>query len=398
MGKIKTRPKGIRRRLEGMPLRRALVVLMLMFISAGVLCLLAVYGLISKGLNGLNFQVYQRLEESGASFQIMYEDPYAVYNDQELLLQGVYQWAILLSPFVLSFLAAFGTATVFYRVKLKKSLMTLQKGAEKIAHNDLDFTIGPQNPDELGALCTSFETMRKALEENNRKMWRMMEERKRLNAAFAHDLRTPLTVLRGYSDFLTAYVPLGKVSEEKLLATVSTMGQHVERLEHYVADMNRIQSLEEWNAQPEPMDILPFAQKLFEGLALLIQKKGLTAELHCEAEGILPLDGRMAAEVAENLVANALRYAHSRIILRMYLQGMMLRLIIEDDGRGFSEQALQEGAKAFYKDAQSKKEGHFGLGLNICSLLCEKHGGGLALENRVGGGARVTASFWLGKK
>lgn len=54
----------------------------------------------------------------------------------------------------------------------------------------------------MGALCASFEEMRRALWENNRVMWRQMEERKRLNAAFAHDLRTPLTVLRGYAGML----------------------------------------------------------------------------------------------------------------------------------------------------------------------------------------------------
>lgn len=54
--------------------------------------------------------------------------------------------------------------------------------------------------DELGKLCASFEKMRQALQESNDEMWRQMEERNRLNAAFSHDLRTPLTVLKGQSE------------------------------------------------------------------------------------------------------------------------------------------------------------------------------------------------------
>ncbi len=66
-------------------------------------------------------------------------------------------------------------------------------------------------------LCMAFDEMRQTLYENNREMWRSLEERKRLNSAFSHDLRTPLTVLRGYTDFLEKYIPSGKVSEQKLL-------------------------------------------------------------------------------------------------------------------------------------------------------------------------------------
>ena len=63
--------------------------------------------------------------------------------------------------------------------------------------------------DELGKLCQSFETMRASLEANSRALWDAVEERKRLNAAFSHDLRTPLTVLQGYSDFLLDTLPPG---------------------------------------------------------------------------------------------------------------------------------------------------------------------------------------------
>ena len=68
------------------------------------------------------------------------------------------------------------------------------------------------------------------MEDIHRSLWRSIEERQRINAAFAHDLRTPLTVLRGYTDFLLQYIPQDKVKKEKVLETISTMSGHIARL------------------------------------------------------------------------------------------------------------------------------------------------------------------------
>ncbi|MFD2880718.1 HAMP domain-containing protein [Paenibacillus rhizoplanae] len=90
----------------------------------------------------------------------------------------------------------------FYHNKLKQPIGTLREASQKISGNDLNFRIPQASEDEMGQLCGSFERMRAALEDNNRQMWRSIEDRKQLNAAFfSHDLRTPLTVLRGYADF-----------------------------------------------------------------------------------------------------------------------------------------------------------------------------------------------------
>jgi len=136
-------------------------------------------------------------------------------------------------------------ALLFYRNKLKKPIELLNGASAKIAASDLDFNISYENKDEMGKLCSSFESMRAALEENNRAIWRSVEERKRLNAAFAHDLRTPLTVLRGSADLLQKYLPQGKISEEKLISTVSAMSDNVMRLENYLQTMSEAQKLED---------------------------------------------------------------------------------------------------------------------------------------------------------
>ena len=85
---------------------------------------------------------------------------------------------------------------------MKKPIEVLNAASQKIAENDLGFTVEVPCGNELGRLCGSFEKMRAALLELNREHWAQMEERRRLNAAFAHDLRTPLTVLRGRATLL----------------------------------------------------------------------------------------------------------------------------------------------------------------------------------------------------
>lgn len=112
----------------------------------------------------------------------------------------------------------------------------------------------------MGRLCRAFDSMRRQLIANNQKMWDMMEEQKRINAAFAHDLRTPLTVLRGYADLLSKYIPEGKISEEKLLSTVKLMSDHIGRLEIYSNTMKQINSLDELAVRKRPVEGIYFIE------------------------------------------------------------------------------------------------------------------------------------------
>lgn len=313
----------------------------------------------------------------------------------------------------------FAAARRFYRMRLAPGFSTLDAAAAKIADQDLDFSVSYGRSDELGRLAASFEAMRTSLAASQRALWRTAEERKRLNAAFAHDLRTPLTILKGKVELLEAHLQAGDASPEQLASSAASLAAQVERLERYVAAMSGLQKLEDRAVRPDaqPFDAVADAVEDI-GRSLCAQAGGtratveagkapagnrgtgpnvafaLSISARCNVERpVLGIDRSLVEEVAENLVGNAARFADGRVDARLDVRDGFLVLAVEDDGPGFSPAALERGCAPFFSETPSKD--HFGLGLNIAALLCDKHGGDLALENRAEGGARATARFAL---
>ena len=141
-------------------------------------------------------------------------------------------------PILIFTLVILLTSILFYRTKLKEPLHILKSSTERIMQDDLDFVIpAPSGQDELGQLCGAFEKMRENLLANNQTLWRQAEERKRLNAAFAHDLRNPVTVLKG-----TAKLLRKGICDEQ---TIGRLEDYTLRIEQYIESMSTIQRLEE---------------------------------------------------------------------------------------------------------------------------------------------------------
>ncbi len=115
-------------------------------------------------------------------------------------------------------------------------------GTERIRSHDLNFSLPEISADELGQICVGFEMMRAELLKTNRELWHQAEERKRLNAAFAHDLRNPVTVLKGSIRLMKS----GRADEH----TLERMDRYVQRIEQYVEAMSSIQRLEQLRVRP----------------------------------------------------------------------------------------------------------------------------------------------------
>lgn len=310
-------------------------------------------------------------------------------------------------PFLYAFAGMLVTICIFYERRLAKPLHLLKESVARIRENDLDFCVSYESEDELGSLCDSVEDMRMELVRGKQEMWRLIEKQKELNAAFAHDLRTPLTVLRGYTDFLARYIPEGKISEEKMQDTLLLMSAHLKRLEDYSRTMKGIRSIDEVPFCPEGMTIGSIEKKIREVVFALNQIGDI--EIHYHGYGAentqkeqdeirVAADDNIIMEVLENVISNAIRFARKEIEVAGHYDVVKseFSLIVRDDGNGFAEEELVKALKPYHKEYESKEKGeHFGIGLYICRKFCKKHGGTLDIANSIRGGAAVTASFFL---
>ena len=270
---------------------------------------------------------------------------------------------------------------LFYRWKLKEPIALLLEGARRIQTHDLDFTIPAVSADELGQTCAAFEDMRLELLKTNRELWRQTEERKRLNAAFAHDLRNPITVLKG-SVRLLRQDPADQQALDRLES-------YTIRIEQYVEAMSSIQRLEQMPLRTAGAALDNLWAELEETARLLAA--GLDVTVSPPDGGTVQIDHGIFLTVAENLVGNAARFAQRRVEITLALERGCLRLSVADDGPGFPPALLKSGPRPFGK--LEENAAHFGMGLYSSSLLCLKHGGSLRLENRAG--AVATASFQI---
>lgn len=279
---------------------------------------------------------------------------------------------------------AAGLATagaLFYRWKLKEPIRILLEGTGRIRAQDLDFTIPRPSADEMGQVCAAFETMRAELLRTNRELWRQGEERKRLNAAFAHDLRNPITVLKG-SVKLLRQDPADRQALDRL-------ERYTARIEGYVEAMSGIQRLEQLPLRVSGVSRAALKEELAETARVLAP--GVEVSVRVPEGEDLRLDHGMFLTVAENLLGNAARYAQKNIEVSLAAAGDRLSLTVTDDGPGFPAALLRDGPKPFGKTDEGGE--HFGMGLYSCALLCAKHGGALTLADQ--DGASVEASFQI---
>jgi len=302
--------------------------------------------------------------------------------------------AILMS-IVLSFAVPLIIATVFYNIKLKAPLAQLAHGAKRIKENDLDFVINFSSSDELGQLCESFESMRAQLLKSNKELWQQMEERKRLNAAFAHDLRNPVTVLKGSAVILQKGLEQENLTAESAGESISLIAQYSARIESYIQAMTSIQKLEELAFTPKAIKWLSLTKELKSSLSIIGSSTGKKVEFFSGGEDRqINVDSYIIYNVAENLVNNALRHSQNNVTVDMSCDNRKISIRITDDGAGFSSHILKKGAAPFLRDINDPQGQNFGMGLYICHLLCKKHNGNLTLENHPHG-AKATAKFYF---
>ena len=298
-------------------------------------------------------------------------------------------YSVLIFSIVGSVVAVF----FFYKNKLKTPLQELKDASQMIADNELDFHVSYENKDEMGTLCKEFEMMRSDLSDNNRKMWRMIDDEKALRNAIAHDIRSPLSILRGYQEMLLEFVSAESIKTEDVIDILQTGMYQIDRIEHFTENMRKMSHLEQRELQCSEIELSELVKKIEAEAAMLSKKESKLCKVErVQEQNIVKVDEELVMEVTDNLLENAVRYAQKSIALQIKKKEGFLIISVEDDGIGFVDTEEKVTEPFYHKNPQDDLK-HFGLGMYISRIFCEKHGGNLKIYNARQGGAHVEALF-----
>ena len=297
------------------------------------------------------------------------------------------------SVLIFSIVGSVAAVFFFYKNKLKTPLQELKDASQMIADNELDFHVSYENKDEMGTLCKEFEMMRSALADNNRKMWRMIDDEKALRNAIAHDIRSPLSILRGYQEMLLEFVSAESIKTEDVIDILQTGMYQIDRIEHFTENMRKMSHLEQRELQCSEIELSELAKKIEAEAAMLSRKESKLCKVErAQEQNIVKVDEELVMEVIDNLLENAVRYAQKSIALQIKKKDGFLIISVEDDGIGFVDTEEKVTEPFYHKNPQDDLK-HFGLGMYISRIFCEKHGGNLKIYNARQGGAHVEALF-----
>lgn len=324
-------------------------------------------------------------DKSGIAFyRFTPPDPFA-----QLTRHPLTSVSMLLFLFVL--LPAFFSGR--FLLSLRRSLLRLEQGAYRIMQNDFSTPVDAHPDPTLRPVFDTFESMRQQLKENN-------DQRARFLMAISHDLKTPLTSIKGFVEALEEGVV---DNEEKKMRYYGILRSKTELLEERISeliDFSRMETIN-WRAQFTGFTIAPFLKELVQRHQMEAQVRGVrfTASLDIPEETELQGDAKMLARALENLLDNGITYAGPGGRLELYAglsaEGRVLELILEDSGPGIAGDELPLVFEPFYRGDRSRNTKGFGLGLTSVKSIVEAHGGNVSAGHSRLGGAQFTVRLPL---
>ena len=270
----------------------------------------------------------------------------------------------------------------------------------RVGAGELDFAVGSTNVREVNDVLAAMDAMRTSLAESLEARWAAERGQREQVASLAHDLKTPLTVLRANADFVAE--ELEDEKDADLAAAARDIAGSVERLDGYVRLLIEA-SRGSGGAERAPMQPAELCEQVLAEAAQITRARGVTLDAATgpavAGAPEAPLDRTALARAAANLVANAAEHARSRVAVSCDVEGGHLVIEVADDGPGFSPAALERGCERLFTDdsSRSSRDGgrHYGLGLHAASEAASAHGGSVSLANSPSGGAVATIAVPL---
>ncbi len=337
-----------------------------------------------KPFSGTNFNKAVVLQANGETVGWLVPDPrpgpFQANSPEGTFLQRVNQ-ATLLSAMIAAALALLLGGVLAFT--LTRSIHELKEATEEIAHGNLGRQVNIRSKDELGDLAVSFNKMSADLAQAT-------QVRRQMTADIAHDLRTPLSVLTGYTEAL---------SDGKLPGNAEVYGvlyQETQHLRRLVDDLRTLSLADagELSLNLQPVQPRQMLEQAAARHAIAAQDKGIALSVRPGQD--LPLvkaDPERLAQVFDNLIANAIRHTPSggEISLSGEAAEGQVQLRVQDNGSGIAPQDIPYIFDRFYRGDKSRQQnGESGLGLAITKSIVEIHQGAISVESQPGKGATFT--------
>lgn len=334
-------------------------------------------------------QVY-RLIESKQQYVVLYYKLRAQFGspvmrqwlpDVELLEFAIGLICILLIVF---------SITMIYVNRFKEQFKILNKLTGHIQQQDLNFEDVHSNIQEFDEIIQSLSEMRGALKQSLESQWKLEQNKNEQIAALAHDVKLPVTVIRGNAELLS----LSDLDEEQNTYTNYILAANT-RIEHYINQLIHM------SKSQNPMSVTKVHIQLSEWLERVrsetiayIGGRDVSLNITMEQDRGLTLfvDLDLFHRAIMNILSNAVDYTPDGGTIKLHTQlvGGKTVITITDSGKGFTDEALQQATQLFYMGDKSRStQGHYGMGLTFAHNIVGLHGGKLTLRNADSGGGQV---------
>ena len=260
-------------------------------------------------------------------------------------------------------------------------LVKLKKATQNIKEGNLDFVLEVEGDDEFSELCRDFEEMRKRLKESAEEKVLLDKENKELISNISHDLKTPITAVKGYVEGIMDGVA---DTPEKMNRYVKTIYNKTNEMDHLINELTFYSKIDT-NRIPytfSKLNVEDYFSDCAEETGLELETRGieLVYANYVESGVQVIADGEQIRRVIHNIISNAIKYMDKPkgiIQIRVKDVGDFIQVEIEDNGKGIAAKDLTSIFDRFYRTDASRNSatGGSGIGLSIVKKIIEDHGG-----------------------
>lgn len=344
-------------------------------------------GTVTREINGtLYYFVAGRLDEPYSDLKFVY-----IKNIQDLAdyKKEMLSHAVVISVVVSVFLSALVLGML---LKLTAPIRRLNIAAEEIAGGHYQKRVEVRSKDEIGDFAYSFNTMADSVEAHIQKLSDLTEERQRFINNLAHEMRTPITAVMGYGEFLKC----ASYSDEEKVKAIDYIIHQSERLKNMARKLMELADLNNKNLHLERIDLRKIAERVEQTLAGSLSEKGIRIKKQFQRTRLRG-DKDLLESLVLNIIENSVRAMPEggKIEVGTSGGGGELTLYVSDNGLGIRDSELRKIFEPFYRvdKSRSRSFGGAGLGLAICKRICDLHGARMNVTSKPGAGTRVEIKF-----